>query len=85
MHPEDIKSAIRKTGTTSSDLARGLGVSHQAVSLVVRGGTRSVRIARRICELTGLDPEAAWPSRYPEFRIHPVGQRRHLDHIQEAA
>jgi lambda repressor-like predicted transcriptional regulator len=85
MHPEDIKSSIRKTGNTSSDLARALGVSHVAVGAVIRGRNRSLRIARRICEITGLDPETAWPGRYPEFRIHPVGQRRHLDHIQEAA
>jgi len=72
MHPEDIKSTLRKTGTTASDLARGLGVSHQAVSCVIRGRHRSLRIARRICEATGLSPDTAWPGRYPEFRFNPI-------------
>jgi len=85
MHPEDIKASIRKTGATASSLARSLGISHVAVGAVIRGRTKSVRVARRICELTGIAPETAWPGRYPEFRTHPVGQRRHLDHIQEAA
>lgn len=83
MHPEDIKSSIRKTGTTASDVARGLGVSHQAVSYVVRGRNRSLRIARRICELTGLDPNVAWRGRYPELRIRPITPQS--PHFQEVA
>lgn len=83
MHPEDIKSTLRKTGTTASVLARGLGVSHQAVSCVIRGRHRSLRIARRICEVTGLSPDTAWPGRYPEFRFNPI--RFQTDQFKEVA
>ncbi|MER2545929.1 MAG: helix-turn-helix domain-containing protein [Candidatus Accumulibacter phosphatis] len=83
MHPEDIKSTLRKTGTTASCLARELGVSHQAVSCVIRGRFRSLRIARRICELTGLDPALTWPGRYPELRLDPI--RFQTNPFQEAA
>lgn len=72
MHPEDIKSTIRKTGTTARSLASGLGVSHVAVGYVIHGRRRSLRIARRICEVTGLSPDTAWPGRYPEFRFNPI-------------
>lgn len=72
MHPEDIKATLRKTGTTASSLARGIGVTHQSVSCVIHGRFRSTRIARRICELTGIDPDTAWPGRYPEFRFDPI-------------
>lgn len=72
MHPEDIKSTIRKTGTTASSLARTLGVSDVAVGYVIHGRRRSLRIARRICEVTGLQPDTAWPGRYPEFRFNPI-------------
>jgi lambda repressor-like predicted transcriptional regulator len=72
MHPEDIKSTLRKTGTTASSLARGIGVSHQAISSVIHGRFRSLRIARRICEITGLDPSLTWPGRYPELRLDPI-------------
>jgi|GEM_PF-1650100 putative transcriptional regulator len=85
MHPELIKAQLRICGSSLSSVARATCVSAMNVSHVIHGRHRSIRIARRICELTGLDPETAWPGRYPEFRTHPVGQRRHLDHIQEAA
>jgi lambda repressor-like predicted transcriptional regulator len=39
---------------------------------VIRGRHSSLRIARRICEVTGLQPDTAWPGRYPEFRFNPV-------------
>lgn len=72
MHPEDIKATIRKTGATASSLARGLGVSDVAVGYVISNRFRSIRIARRICEVTGLSPDTAWPGRYPEFRFNPI-------------
>lgn len=72
MHPEDIKAALRKTGTTATSLARGLGVSDAAIYYVIHSRRRSIRIARRICEIARLDPEQVWPGRYPEFRISPV-------------
>jgi lambda repressor-like predicted transcriptional regulator len=72
MHPEDIKATIRKTGATATSVARTLGVTDVAVGYVIGGQRRSLRIARRICEVTGLSPDAAWPGRYPEFRLTPI-------------
>ena len=85
MHPELVKAYLRMCGSSSAAVARDLGLCRSTVHYVLSGRQRSLRVARRICELTGLDPETAWPGRYPEFRLHPVGQRRHLDHLQEAA
>ena len=82
MHHEDIKASIRKADTSPAAIARDLRVSKTTVSLVIRGRTKSTRIARRICELSGLDPEAAWPGRYPEFRFNPV---HHIQPHAEAA
>ncbi|RQZ65532.1 DNA-binding protein [Burkholderia glumae] len=75
MHPEDIKASIRREGATSAQIARELNVSKTCVTLVIQGRTKSVRVARRICELSGLDPEIAWPGRYPEFRLYPIKRR----------
>lgn len=72
MHPELIKASLRMKFLTATSVARSLGVSHVAVGHVIHSRRRSVYIARRICELTGLDPATTWPGRYPEFRQKPV-------------
>lgn len=75
MHPEDIKASIRKGGANSAQIARELQVSKSTVTLVIQGRSKSTRIARRICELSGLDPDVAWPGRYPELQL-TVARRR---------
>lgn len=62
-HPEDIKAAIRKTGTTLSELARDAGFSKQVLSacLTSRASERGDQI---IAEAVGLKPHQIWPSRY---------------------
>lgn len=72
MHPELIKARLRINGSSLAAVARETGVSLKNVSHVVRDRHRSLRIARRICEVTGLSPDAAWPGRYPEFRFNPI-------------
>lgn len=72
MHPELIKATIRIHGSSPSQIAREASVSAMTVSYVIHGQRKSARIARRICELTGLDPEIVWPGRYPEFRVTPI-------------
>lgn len=72
MHPELIKARLRMNGSSLSSVARETGVSSMNVSHVIRGRHSSLRIARRICEVTGLSPDAAWPGRYPEFRLTPI-------------
>lgn len=81
MHPELIKARLRINGSSLVAVARETGVSAMNVSHVIRGRHRSLRIARRICEVTGLAPEHAWPGRYPEFRFNPVQPNR----LQEVA
>jgi len=81
MHPEDIKASIRKADTTPAQIARELKVSKTTVTLVIRGHTKSTRIARRICELAGLDPDTAWPGRYPEFHVNPIRPRQTLAEV----
>nr|WP_241020161.1 helix-turn-helix domain-containing protein [Burkholderia sp. Ac-20345] len=72
MHPEDIKASIRKANSSPARIARELDISRNAVSLTIHGRSKSIRVARRICEVAGLDPEAAWPGCYPEFRVNPI-------------
>lgn len=67
MHPEDIKAAIRKRGKTQTSIANDLNVSVMAVCQVVRGSSKSARIARRISELTGLQAKLLWPGAYPDI------------------
>lgn len=67
MHPEEIKAAIRMKGTTATDVGRSLGVSHACVSHVIHGRGVSERVARRICEITGIPAQRMWPNRYPQI------------------
>lgn len=83
MHPELIKAQIRIHGSSLAKVAREASVSRMNLSHVIHGRHRSLRIARRICELTGLDPNVAWPGRYPEFRILPIAYQS--PHFQEVA
>ena len=72
MHPELIKAHLRMAGSSAAQVARSLSVSKQTVLTVMRGHTKSTRIARRICEITGLDPAKVWPGKYPEFEVNPI-------------
>lgn len=77
MHPEFIKARLRVAGSSAAKIAREMKRSHSTVSRVISGQGKSTRIARRICEIARLDPEEAWPGRYPEFRVNPVRFSNH--------
>lgn len=64
MHHEDIKAAIRKRGVTPADIAKHLDVTDQTVSCVIRGVTKSARVAEAIASITGLTVSALWPGVY---------------------
>ena len=64
MHPVDIRAALIKAGTSQAGIAEQLSVSHNAVSLVVHGRTKSSRIARAIAKATGISIHVLWPGRY---------------------
>lgn len=61
-HPEDVKAAIRKTGTTLAALSLKAGLSEGAAkrALVVAWPRVQALIARHL----GLRPQQIWPSRY---------------------
>lgn len=64
MHPEDIKSALRKRGVTQADLARRLGVSKTTINYVITGKTLSRRVAEAIAEDSGKPLNTLWPRKY---------------------
>lgn len=64
MHHEDIKAAIRKKGLTPAEMAAHLKVSAQLVSQVIRGRSKSARVAKAIARVTGLSVDELWPGIY---------------------
>lgn len=74
-HPEDIKAAIRKTGTTMSAISRAAGLSDGAAkrALDIPWPRAEAIIATRL----GLRPQDIWPSRYDAaglpLRGRPIG------------
>lgn len=79
MHPEDIKAAVRKTGSTLAALARKNGVSRQAMSLALQARVSS-KAERIIADFLGLHPMKIWPSRYDK-----TGERLSLSPRSDAA
>ena len=67
MHPEQIKAEIRMKDTTPADIAKSLHISGTTVSHVIHGRGVSERVARRICEVTGLSAARMWPGKYPRI------------------
>ncbi|QCI93255.1 helix-turn-helix domain-containing protein [Novosphingobium sp. EMRT-2] len=63
MHPEDIKAAIRKRGTTLADLAAANGVSKQALGLAINARV-SARCEGIIADFLERPASEIWPSRY---------------------
>jgi len=68
MHPADIRAALNKSGKSQTQLAEELGVSDNAISLVIHGRSKSFRIARAISKITGLSVHILWPGRYTPRR-----------------
>ena len=71
-HPEDIKAAVRKSGTTLVDLAKDnqLHISTVGAALRRPSAMAEAIIARQI----GATPQAIWPSRY-DGEGNPVTRR----------
>jgi transcriptional regulator with XRE-family HTH domain len=64
MHTADIKAAIQKSDFTQTQIAEEMGVSKTAVWLVIHGRSHSLRIAKRISEVTGHSIDDLWPGAY---------------------
>lgn len=61
-HPEDVKAAIRKTGTTLTALALAHGLSESAVRITLLRAWP--RVEALIARHLGRRPQEIWPSRY---------------------
>jgi len=64
MHPEQIKAAIRMTGTTPAYIADDMGVSRTCVSHVIHSRGVSAKVAVRIAKVTGIPVATLWPGKY---------------------
>lgn len=67
MHPADIKASLAKAGYRQFELARELKVTQAAVHLVIRGATKSKRIASAISRVTKQPVRLLWPGKYPDL------------------
>lgn len=68
-HPEDVKAAVRKKGSTLAAIGRRAGMSRQSIALtLVRPNGRG---EAEIAGFLGLEARTIWPSRY-----HEDGSRR---------
>jgi lambda repressor-like predicted transcriptional regulator len=63
MHPEQIKAAIRMTGTTPAAIADDMNLSRSSVSSVINGYGQSRRIQAHIANLLGLPVATLWPAK----------------------
>jgi len=74
MHPADIIACLTKVGHRPAKLARDLGVTGNAVSMVIHKRIASQKIANRISQVTGKSLEELWPGKYTNPR--PRGRQR---------
>lgn len=61
-HPEDIKAAVRKSGTSLAALAREAGMAPNAFGHVLRFPRATAE--RVIARALDVHPKVIWPSRY---------------------
>jgi lambda repressor-like predicted transcriptional regulator len=68
----EIKYALTKKGYTLTGLAYELGLAGpQSVQQVLTRKYRSVRVEKRVSEITGLPLEELFPDRYPRDKRQP--------------
>ncbi|QHL90687.1 transcriptional regulator [Sphingomonas changnyeongensis] len=68
-HPEDIKAAVRKRGTSLAMIGRRAGISRQAMANAL--AMPSERPEQLIAAAIGVEAHQIWPSRY-----NPDGSRK---------
>lgn len=64
MSPNDIRIEMIRTGVTQASIARELGVTKEAIYLVIEGRAVSHRIREKIAERIKIDIRRIWPSTY---------------------
>lgn len=90
-HPEDIKAAVRKTGTNLGQLALQNGLSESACRKSLR--VPAPRSDRAISDLLNVPLNELWPSRYDaqgrrviiHVREKNISNRASAQRISEAA
>ena len=81
-HPEDVKAAVRKTGTSLTALALAHGLSESAVRrALIRPWPRVEAV---IAAHLGRQPQDIWPSRY-DARGRPLRGSRSTDKRHRSA
>lgn len=91
-HPEDVKAAVRKTGTSLTALALANGLSESAVRRTLI--CPWPRVEALIAQHLGLRPQQIWPSRYdargrPRRGLRSIGEthssaRQPIPHRQKS-
>jgi Ner family transcriptional regulator len=61
-HPEDVKSAIRKTGISMSTLAQRNGKAIATICMALK--RQSAPAQEIIAKHLGIPPQTIWPTRY---------------------
>ena len=64
MHPEDIKSQLRKRYGTLQGIALQMGLSRNAISNTISRPGISVPVEEAIAKMLGKTPYEVWPDRY---------------------
>lgn len=91
-HPEDIKAAVRKRGTTLAHLSREAGLCSAACSLSLRHPIPAAN--RAVAAFLGLALHQLWPQWYTPAgkrirsrsttKVIPITGRRHRQKRREA-
>ena len=64
MHPADIQAALKKKKITQKEIAKELGVSEMAVSMVINKRMVSERIIRVVADKVERDPLVIFHEHY---------------------
>lgn len=75
MTPTEIKIRLLLAHRTQTEIARGLGCDHSAVSNTIRGRRRTPRIRRAIAEAVGASYLEMWGEADPGMDRLPAGRR----------
>lgn len=67
---EMTKAKLKICGSSMSEIAREIGVSHSSITVVSQGYRRSSKIEAAIAEKLGIAVEDLYPERY-----HSTGKR----------
>ena len=79
MQPDFINAELRQKGTPARRIAERLNVWPSAVSSVIKGQSRSLRIAREVSRVIGKPVSELWPGAYEAPR-----RRRRVVHGKAA-